>query len=149
MSCIVGKKGDLGPVVEVELGEDPRYVLLHGRHAHEQLATDLRVRSALANGHGNLAFLLAEPGQQRAGVLTAPVRIGVSDVGYELAVIDGERIGSPAATRVTARRISAGGVSFSRKPTGPGPEGTQHVLIGVEHGHSERYRPEATHRWNP
>jgi hypothetical protein len=77
-----GKKGDLGPVVEVKLGEDPRYVLLHGRHAHEQLAADLRVRPALAHRYGNLAFPLAEPGQQRAGVLTAGVRIRVADVGY-------------------------------------------------------------------
>jgi hypothetical protein len=44
-------------------------------------------------------------------------------------VTDGERIGSPAATRATARRISAGGVSFSRKPlivaivVGPGTAG--------------------------
>jgi hypothetical protein len=44
-------------------------------------------------------------------------------------VTDGERIGSPAATRATARRISAGGVSFSGKPlivaivVGPGTAG--------------------------
>jgi hypothetical protein len=41
-SGVVSQEGNLGPVVEVQLGEDPRDVLFHGGHAHEQFATDLR-----------------------------------------------------------------------------------------------------------
>src|SRR3546814_680371 len=63
---VVGEKGDLGAVGQIELGEDVRHVGLHGGHAHVQPLRDLGVGEVIADGSDDLVLALGQLGERRS-----------------------------------------------------------------------------------
>jgi ABC-2 type transport system permease protein len=109
---VVGQKGDLDPVVEVELGQDARDVGLDRGDAEVEDGPDLGVGAALADGHGDLPLAVVEQGQAFPGAGAAVV----ARAGDPVDQAPGDRI--PARPdSATSCRTSAR-VGWGSSPTG-------------------------------
>ena len=63
----MGEQRDLGPVAELQLGQDVRDVRLDRGHAHVELRRDLGVGAAPGDGEDDLTLARAQGAQREAG----------------------------------------------------------------------------------
>ncbi len=126
---LVGEHGELHPVPQRELGQQPRHVRLHGRLAEEQLGADRGVGHAAGDQAEHVELTLAQVGE-------------------------GRQVGRPARGRPRTARGGAGSVParascrpaprpdgvyqivgrdvLEQEPAGAGPDGRIDVLVQVE-----------------
>src|SRR5262249_2399359 len=94
---VVGEQGDLGPVSELQLGQDVGDVRLDGGHAQVELGGDLRVRVAVRDGEDDVVLTGAQGAQREAGAFRGAGWGGgaVNRAGGDLGGGDGVAGGDP------------------------------------------------------